>query len=394
MDFTNTLNLFNKRTEDIEASLIRSFDEEVQDIDDIIRLTLGQPDFSTPEHVKNAGIKAIEENLTTYTHSKGILELREAASQFMKEKYNVDYDPNDEIITTVGATEALSTALFSIINPGDKVVIPEPFFGVYKSIVNLAGGQAILIDTSDNDFILSAKMVEDTLEEHGEAVKAIILNYPANPTGVTWTRDECFALAETLKNYPDLFVISDEIYSELVYEDQHVSMGEFLKEQTIVINGLSKSHSMTGWRIGFTFAPKEITDTLAKVHPYFVTSATTISQYAALEALTSGKDDTAPMREEFRKRRDYLYDSLIDLGFEIPKPKGAFYIYAKIPEGLIQDSYDFCLDLAQKAKVALVPGLAFGQSANNHVRISYAASFEDISEAVKRISKYVEDRKK
>jgi aminotransferase len=389
MDFSDMSKQFNKQTQEMEVSLIRQFDEQVQGIEGMIRLTIGQPDFPTPRHVKDAGIEAINENFSFYTGMAGIKPLRDAAANFIQKKYNVSYDPDTEILSTVGATEALTATLLAILNPGDKVLVPAPFFSLYQSLITLGRGEAVYIDTSSNEFVLTPQMIEEAMEEHGENVKAIILNYPTNPTGVTWTREECKAIAETMKKYPNVFAISDEIYSELVYEGEHVSLGEYLFDQTIVINGLSKSHAMTGWRLGFTFAPKEITQELIKTHQYLVTSASSITQYAGVEALKNGMDDAIPMREEYQKRRDYIYDAMTELGFTIAKPKGAFYIFAKIPEGYIQSSYDFCVDLAKKAKIAFVPGVAFGDAGEGYVRLSYASSMEEIKEAMDRLKEYM-----
>lgn len=393
MDFSNLRELFNEQTQEMEVSLIRQFDEQVQGIDGMIRLTLGQPDFPTPQHVKDAGIEAINNNFSFYTGMAGDLRLRKAVSNFVKVKYNLDYDPHTEILSTVGATEALTASLLALLNPGDKVLIPAPFFSLYEPLVVLGRGEPIYIDTTPNDFILSPEMIDQAMEEHGDKVKAVVLNYPTNPTGVTWNREECIAIADTLKKYPNVFAISDEIYSELVYEGSHVSLGEYLREQTIVINGLSKSHAMTGWRLGFTFAPKEITEQVIKVHQYLVTSASSITQYAGIEALKNGMDDALPMKEEYKKRRDHIYDVMSDLGFKIAKPNGAFYIYAKIPEGYIQDSFKFCVDLAEKAKVAFVPGVAFGKEGEGYVRLSYASSMEEIKEAMDRLVSYMAEAK-
>ena len=278
-----------------------------------------------------------------------------------------------------------------ILNPGDKVLIPSPFFSLYEPLVTLGHGKAVFIDTTKNDFILSPKMIESAMEEHGDKVKAIILNYPTNPTGVTWNREEVQAIANTIKKYPNVFAISDEIYSELVYEGSHISLGEYLFDQTIVINGLSKSHAMTGWRLGFTLAPKDITDQIKKVHQNLVTSASSITQYAGIEALKNGMDDAVPMRLEYRKRRDLIYEVMSDLGFKIAKPNGAFYIFARIPDGYIQNSFSFCYDLAQKAKIGFIPGVAFGKAGEGYVRLSYASSMSEIKEAMERLTTYMKE---
>lgn len=382
---------FNQNVHKIGISAIRDFDHAVSSVEGIIKLTLGEPDFTTPEHVKQAGIQAIENNQTTYTPTPGRPDLLQAATNFMKEKYQLDY-AMDEVIATVGATEALSTALQTVLNPGDKVLVPNPMFSLYESMILLFGGVPVHIDTSNNDFILSPEMVEAAFEEHGDEIKAIILNYPTNPTGVMWTKEDAQKLAAILKDKP-VFVISDEIYSELVFDGEHVSIASYLRDQTFVVNGVSKSHSMTGWRLGLLFAPREIMNQAVKVHQNMVTTTVTISQVAATAALRDGMDDALPMRKEYIKRRDFIYDKMTTLGFKIVKPTGAFYIFAQIPADLNQDSYQFCLDLAQQNKVAFIPGNAFGVGGENCVRLSYAASMENIEIAMERLTNFVETQR-
>lgn len=379
---------FNNQVYKIEVSDIRKFDERVSPIEGMLKLTLGAPDFNTPDHIKEAAIEAINNNESHYTGMAGNLQLRVAASEFLKKKYALAYSPENEILVTVGATEAISASLLAILNPGDKILVPSPIFPGYEPLITLSQATPIFIDTSVNGFVLTPQMIEDAMTEHGTSVKAIILNYPNNPTGVTYTREEIKALAEVLKRH-GLFIISDEIYSELTYDTEHVSIAEYLREQTILINGLSKSHAMTGWRIGFIFAPKELTAQIIKVHQYLVTCATSISQKAALAALTVGIDDALPMKEEYQKRRDYLFEELIQLGFEVARPNGAFYLFAKIPKEYIQNSMDFCVDLAEKNKLALIPGSAFGDAGEGYIRLSYAASMDNLVEAVKRLNNYM-----
>ncbi|MFV0558962.1 MAG: pyridoxal phosphate-dependent aminotransferase [Enterococcus sp.] len=383
-------NHFNKQVYEIAVSLIRQFDEKVTDIPDILKLTLGEPDFNTPDHVKEAGIQAIENNFSHYTGMSGLMDVREAAAYFLKEKYQLSFDPTSEVLVTIGATEALSATLLAILNPGDKVLLPAPIYPGYEPLITLADGQPIYMDTTDNGFVLSPEKLEATILAHGEKVKAVILNYPSNPTGVTYSKEEVQALADVLKKY-DIFVISDEVYSELSYDVPHVSIAEFLPEQTILINGLSKSHAMTGWRIGFIFAPQELTAQIIKVHQYLVTAAATVSQKAAVSALIKGINDGQVMREEYRKRRDFLFEKMTNLGFEVAKPSGAFYLFAKIPAGQIQDSMEFCVDLAQKNQLAIIPGIAFGPEAQGYVRLSYAASMATLEEAMKRLTSYLQD---
>ena len=388
MDLTKR---FNKNLDKIEVSLIRQFDQSISSIPGVLRLTLGEPDFTTPDHVKEAAKAAIDANESHYTGMSGLLELRQAASEFVKEKYNLSYDPETEILVTIGATEALSATLTAILEEGDKVLLPAPAYPGYEPIVNLVGAEIVEIDTTENDFVLTPEMLEKAILEQGNQLKAVILNYPANPTGVTYSREQMAALADVLKKY-DVFVVCDEVYSELTYTEQpHVSIAEFLPEQTIVINGLSKSHAMTGWRLGFTFAPAAFTAQLIKSHQYLVTAANTMAQFAGVEALIAGKDDAEPMKREYIERRDYIIEKMTELGFKIIKPNGAFYIFAKIPADYNQDSFAFLKDFAQKKAVAFIPGAAFGQYGEGYVRLSYATSMDTIKEAMKRLEEYMEE---
>ena len=383
---------FNQQTYKIEVSDIRRFDERVSVIEDMLKLTLGEPDFNTPEHVKLAGISAIENNDSHYTGMAGDLELRKAVATFMQKKYQVSFAPENEILVTVGATEALSASLLAVLNPGDKIIVPTPIYPGYEPLITLARAEPIYIDTTSNGFVLTPEMIEAAMLEHGDQVKAIILNYPSNPTGVTYNREEVKAIADAVKKY-SIFVISDEIYSELTYGETHVSIAEFARDQTILINGLSKSHAMTGWRIGFILAPQELIGQIVKVHQYLVTSATTMAQKAAIVALTAGADDALPMKIEYMKRRDFLYEKMKNLGFEIARPNGAFYIFAKIPDGYTQNSMNFCVDLAEKNKLAIIPGSAFGAAGEGFVRLSYAASMEKLELAMERLTAYMATNK-
>lgn len=383
---------FNQQTYKIEVSDIRRFDERVSVIEDMLKLTLGEPDFNTPEHVKLAGISAIENNDSHYTGMAGDLELRKAVATFMQKKYQVSFAPENEILVTVGATEALSASLLAVLNPGDKIIVPTPIYPGYEPLITLARAEPIYIDTTSNGFVLTPEMIEAAMLEHGDQVKAIILNYPSNPTGVTYNREEVKAIADAVKKY-SIFVISDEIYSELTYGETHVSIAEFARDQTILINGLSKSHAMTGWRIGFILAPQELIGQIVKVHQYLVTSATTMAQKAAIAALTAGADDALPMKIEYMKRRDFLYEKMKNLGFEIARPNGAFYIFAKIPDGYTQNSMNFCVDLAEKNKLAIIPGSAFGAAGEGFVRLSYAASIEKLELAMERLTAYMATNK-
>ncbi|MGT2959442.1 aromatic amino acid aminotransferase [Streptococcus bovimastitidis] len=383
---------FNEQLGKIEISLIRQFDQSISEIPGMIKLTLGEPDFTTPDHVKEAAKKAIDDNQSHYTGMSGLPALRKAASDFVKTKYNLDYNPENEIMVTIGATEALSASLLAILEAGDKVLLPAPAYPGYEPIVTLAGAEIVEIDTTANNFILTAEALEEALIAEGEKVKAVLLNFPTNPTGVTYSREEMASFAKVLEKFP-VFVVSDEVYSELNYTDQgHVSIAEFLPDQTILVNGLSKSHAMTGWRIGFIFAKELLAHELLKSHQYLVTAATTMAQYAGIEALTEGINDTLPMKREYILRRDYIIEEMTKLDFSIIRPDGAFYIFAKIPEGFGQeDSFKFCQDLAKKEKLALIPGIAFGQYGEGYIRLSYAASMATIVEAMARLTAFMEN---
>ena len=388
MDLTKR---FNKQLDKIQVSLIRQFDQAISEIPGVLRLTLGEPDFTTPDHVKEAAKRAIDQDQSYYTGMSGLLTLRQAASDFVKEKYQLDYNPENEILVTIGATEALSATLTAILEEGDKVLLPAPAYPGYEPIVNLVGAEIVEIDTTENGFVLTPEMLEKAILEQGDKLKAVILNYPANPTGITYSREQLEALAAVLRKY-EIFVVCDEVYSELTYTgENHVSLGTMLRDQAIIINGLSKSHAMTGWRLGFIFAPANFTAQLIKSHQYLVTAANTMAQHAAVEALTAGKNDAEPMKKEYIQRRDYIIEKMTDLGFEIIKPDGAFYIFAKIPAGYNQDSFAFLKDFAQKKAVAFIPGAAFGQYGEGYVRLSYAASMGTISEAMKRLEEYMRE---
>ncbi|GAT17745.1 aminotransferase class I/II-fold pyridoxal phosphate-dependent enzyme [Secundilactobacillus silagei] len=373
----------------IQPSSILKFNQEISQIPDMVKLTIGEPDFNTPDHVKQAAIRSIENNESHYTDSRGTDGLRKAASKFLHDKYNVTYDPETQILVTTGATEGIFSSLTAMLNPGDTVIIPTPIFPLYIPDTLLNGAKPIFLDTSDNGFILSPEKLQATIEANKDTVKAVVLNFPSNPTGVTYSRKDLQAIADVIKQY-DIFVLSDEIYSELTYGERHVSMGELLPEQTILLNGVSKSHAMTGWRIGLVCGPVDVITEIGKVHQFAITSATANAQAAAEEAFKNGPDDGVAMRKIYQQRRDLLLAGLKKAGFECASPKGAFYLFAKIPANLNQDSVAFCYELAKEAKVAVIPGASFGAGGEGYVRISYAASTEDLKKAVVRIQKFVD----
>ncbi|MBF2466828.1 aminotransferase class I/II-fold pyridoxal phosphate-dependent enzyme [Listeria welshimeri] len=369
---------------DIEVSGIRTFNNRVTGIPDMIRLTLGEPDFPTPEHIKQAGISAIQENFTNYTPNAGMPELLAAASMYFKEKYDLSYKDN-EIIVTVGATEAISVALQTILEPDDEVILPDPIYPGYEPLITLNKARPIKIDTTETNF----KLTPEQLRAHiTPKTKALIIPYPSNPTGVSLTKEELLALAAVLKE-TGIFVIADEIYSELTYHQEHVSIAPMLRDQTIVINGLSKSHAMIGWRIGFLLAPENLTKEMLKIHQYSVTCASSISQKAALEAITNGKDDAFQMRTEYKTRANFTQERLEKMGFTVIPPDGAFYFFVKLPDEITENSFDWAVRLAEEAKVAVVPGNAFSEKGDRYFRLSYATSFNNLAEALDRMATFL-----
>lgn len=378
----------NKRVAALTPAAILTFNQKISTIPDIVKLTLGEPDFNTPEHVKQAAVKAIDDNKSHYTNSRGTDGLRQAAAGFLHKKYGLNYDPATQVLMTAGATGAIYSSLTAMLNPGDTVIIPTPIFPLYVPIVLLAGAKPVFVDTSDNGFVLSPEKLQAAIDANKGTVKAVILNFPNNPTGVTYHQDDLQKLADVISKY-DMICLSDEIYSELTYDGTHVSMGTILPEQTLVMNGVSKSHAMTGWRIGMICGPEDIISEVAKVSEFTITSLATNTQASAEEAFKNGMDDALPMKKEYLARRDLLVAGLAKAGFTCPNPNGAFYVFAKIPEGLNQNSEAFCYELAKEAKVALIPGSYFLPGGEGYVRISYAASEENLKKAVERIQKYV-----
>jgi aminotransferase len=349
----------------------------------LISLTIGQPDFPTPEHVKEAGKDAIVNNFTTYTHNAGFPDVRQAACRFVHEKYGLHYN-EQEVIVTIGASQAIDIAFRTILEEGVEVILPGPVYPGYEPLIRMCGAKPVYVDTRANGFRLSAELIAPYITER---TRCVVLPYPSNPTGATLSEQELADIAALLSGRP-IWVLSDEIYSELVYGGTHRSIASSLREQTIVINGLSKSHSMTGWRIGFVFAPAFLIEHMIKVHQYSVSCASSISQKAALAALTAGKHDADAMRKQYEQRRDYAYHRLIKMGLHVEKPTGAFYLFPSIqPFG--RSSFDFALDLVDKAGVAVVPGSAFSEYGEGYVRLSYAYSLETLKEGLDRMERYV-----
>lgn len=380
-------NLINHRVQSIQVSGIRRFSNLASQYPDAVSLTIGQPDFPTPNHVKEAGIAAIRANHTTYTPNAGLLALREAASAFVQEKYDLNYNPVDEVLVTNGASEAIDTALRTILSEGDEVLLPGPVYPGYEPIIRLCGATPVHVDTRNSGFRMTADLV---LQHLTPKTRCVILPYPSNPTGALLSSEELVEMADVLRDKP-IFILSDEIYSELVYDGRHSSIANVqgMREQTIVINGLSKSHSMTGWRMGFSFAPAYITSQMVKVHQYNTSCASSISQYAAIEALTNGKNDAAVMRDAYQERRDYVFHRLQQMGLEVVKPQGAFYFFPSIAKfGL--PSFEFAARLLEEERLALVPGSAFSDLGEGHVRLSYAYSLDVLKEGLDCLERFVD----
>ncbi|ASB89849.1 aminotransferase A [Bacillus sonorensis] len=376
--------LLNPNVKEIEISGIRKFSNLVSQYENVISLTIGQPDFFTPHHVKQAAKKAIDENHTSYTHNAGYPELRQAVQLYMKKKTDLNYEAETEIIITTGASQGIDAAFRTILSPGDEVILPGPVYPGYEPIIKLCGAVPVIIDTTSFGFKLTAKLIEEALTPK---TKCVVLPYPSNPTGMTLSEEELKEIASLLKGR-NVFVLSDEIYSELTFDRPHHSIASVLRDQTIVIGGLSKSHSMTGWRIGFLFAPKEIAKHILKVHQYNVSCASSISQKAALEAVTNGFDDSLIMREQYKKRLDYVYDRLVTMGLDVVKPSGAFYIFPSI-KSLGMTSFDFCTSLLEEEGLAIVPGSSFSEYGEGYVRISYAYSPDTLREGLDRLESFV-----
>ena len=383
-------NLLNTQVKEIQVSGIRRFSMLASQYPDAIALTIGQPDFPTPRHVKEAAKRAIDANFTSYTPNAGMLSLREAAARFVSTKYGLEYAAETEVIVTNGASEAIDIALRTLLSPGDEVILPGPVYPGYEPIIHMCQAVTVHVDTRETDFVLTAEGIARKLSER---TRCVILPTPSNPTGVRIREDELLRIAELLRNR-SIFVLADEIYSELVYDGTHHSIATIpgMRDCTVIINGLSKSHAMTGWRIGFTFAPAYITQHMVKVHQYNATCASSISQAAALEALTAGANDSAPMRDAYIRRRDYVDHRLRAMGLSVVRPDSAFYFFPSIepfstPVGL--DSFSFAAQLLERERLAVVPGSSFSRFGEGHIRISYAYSEAVLEDGLNRLERFL-----
>ncbi len=379
---------------DAPSNPILKFSDYASKIPDVVKFTLGEPDFNTPDHIKNAAKKGIDENHSHYAPSNGTMGLRKAAADFLAQKYGQKYDPETEVLVTNGVTESIFDTVCACLNQGDIMVVPTPIFPLYMSDVNILndGAKIVTIDTSKDGFKLTPAKLQAVLDEYGDKVRMLVMNYPTNPTGVMYSQEELDAIADVIRDKP-IFALCDEIYSELNYDQPHASMEKSLHDQVVLMNGVSKAWAMTGYRIGIVCAPQAILEQIAKVHQTIVTTEPTPMQDAAEEAFKNGMNDSEPMKREFQKRRDVLYQGLTDIGFECAKPQGAFYIFAKIPAGLEQDDSKFIYDLVDKAHVAVTAGSSFALGGQGYIRFSYAVSMDQINEGLRRIKKYVEENK-
>jgi aminotransferase len=365
---------------------IRQFSNQLVLYPNAINLTIGQPDFPTPEAVKEAGIRAIASNQTIYSHNAGLLELRVAIRQFFAESYGLDYHAETEIVVTTGASEALDSVFRTILEEGDEVILPAPLYSGYEPIITMCGAKPVYLDTSLTGFKPSPEKLEELITEK---TKAVLFNYPSNPTGVALSKEEMDELASLIARY-DLFIVSDEIYSENTLEGEHHTFASYaqLKERLFLIHGLSKSHSMTGWRIGFVLGPASIMEHVVKVHLYNGVCASVPGQYAAIEALTNNRHVPAQMNIAYRERRDYVYGRLTLMGFDVVMPKGAFYIFPSIKQ-FGMPSLEFATRLLGEGGVAVVPGSSFTEFGEGYIRISFAYSMELIKEAMNRLENWL-----
>lgn len=380
--------LINPVAENIKPSGIRKFFDIVEEMDDVITLGVGEPDFPTPWAVRQAGIRSLEDGKTRYTSNWGLKKLREEIAAYMKRRFDLSYCPDNEILVTVGGSEAIDVSIRTLVSPGDEVLIPEPSFVCYRPIVELSGGIPVPIVTkAENDFRLTAEELKSAITPK---TKVLIMPFPCNPTGGVMRKEHLEEVAEVLRG-TDIMIISDEIYAELTYGESHVSIAsrEGMAERTIVIGGFSKSYSMTGWRLGYACGPKEIMTIATKIHQFAIMSAPTTAQYAAIEALRSCDEDLKNMVNDYNMRRRFVVNGFRRIGLDCFEPNGAFYAFPCIKStGL--SSEEFCEKLLYSEKVALVPGNAFGESGEGYVRASYCYSIDHLKEALRRIENFLQ----
>ncbi len=377
----------SKTIAEIKPSGIRKFFDIVSEMKDAISLGVGEPDFDTPWHIRDEGIYAFEKGKTFYTSNSGLKELRTEISNYIKRKQKIKYNSDDEILVTVGGSEAIDIGLRAMINSGDEVIIPQPSYVSYLPCALLAGAKPVVINLkAENDFRLTAEELENAITEK---TKVLILPYPNNPTGAIMEKEDLEKITEVIKKH-DIFVMSDEIYAELTYGKEHVSIASLdgMKERTLLINGFSKAYAMTGWRLGYACGPKELLKQMTKIHQYAIMCAPTISQYAAIEALRNGDEDVKEMKMSYNQRRRFLMNAFKEMGLECFEPYGAFYVFPCIKE-FGMTSEDFATKFLKEEHVAVVPGTAFGNSGEGFLRISYAYSLDTLKLAMEKLSRFI-----
>jgi aminotransferase len=380
-------NLISQKVATLPPSGIRKFFDLLSSVEDVISLSIGEPDFVTPWHIREAGIYSLEKGYTMYTSNSGMPELRQELASYLELHYGVSYHPDQEILITTGSSEGLDLVLRALINPGDEVIIPSPCYVAYPADIILTGGVPIIVPTNQqNDFVISASDVETKITRR---TKAILIGYPANPTGAVMSRKEADAIAELARKH-NLLVISDEIYARLVYGVEHVCFPSLsgMKRRTILISGFSKSHAMTGWRIGYVAADRRFIQAMTKIHQYTMLCAPTMTQMAAIEALKNGEADVESMVQEYNRRRRFMVKRLNEIGLSCFEPKGAFFAFPSI-EITGMSSEEFAEKLLLQEKVAVVPGTAFGSCGEGFVRCCYATSLPNIEEALRRMARFV-----
>ena len=377
----------SSKVKQIKPSGIRKFFDIVSEMDDAISLGVGEPDFDTPWHIREEGIYSLEKGRTFYTSNSGLKDLKIEISKYLDRRFDLKYDPSGEIMITVGGSEAIDGALRAMLDEGDEVILPQPSYVSYEPCIVLADGVPVIVELKeDNDFKLTREQLEAVVTDK---TKILIMPFPNNPTGAIMTKEELQPIVDFVIEH-DLFVISDEIYSELTYSGTHASIGAFpgMKERTIVINGCSKSYAMTGWRLGYACGPKVILDQILKIHQFAIMCAPTTSQYAAIEALRHGDDDVERMRNEYDRRRRFLLNAFDEMGIKCFEPYGAFYMFPSIKKfGMTSD--EFATRLLKEEKIAVVPGTAFGDCGEGFLRISYAYSIDDLKAALERIDSFI-----
>ena len=380
-------NLISQKVATLPPSGIREFFDLLSSIEDVISLGIGEPDFVTPWHIREAGIYSLEQGYTMYTSNSGMLELRQELARYLELHYGVDYHPEHEILITAGSSEGLDLVLRAIINPGDEAIIPDPCYVAYPADITLAGGMPVLVPTNEkNNFVVRATDIEARITEK---TKAILIGYPANPTGAVMSKKEADAIAELSKKH-DLLIISDEIYARLTYGAEHICFPSLpgMKKRTILVSGFSKSHAMTGWRIGYVAADRRFIQALTKIHQYTLLCAPTMTQMAAIEALRNGEGEVEKMVQEYNRRRRFMVKRLNEIGLPCFEPKGAFFAFPSI-KATGMNSEEFAEKLLLEEKVAVVPGPAFGPSGEGFVRCCYATSLPNIEEALRRMDRFL-----